>query len=89
VFRRGRIVDHLDVKDTDGQYVVAYITGAEFEGSAQVVFNLGIPFFLPVWRRVLVVVVAIAWGLLEFANGQFFWGIVFVGMGSIATWKFG
>ena len=82
-------MDHLDVKDTDGQYVVAYITGAEFEGSAQVVFNLGIPFFLPVWRRVLVVVVAIAWGLFEFANGQFFWGIVFVGMGSIATWKFG
>ena len=38
VFRRGRIVDHLDVKDTDGQDVVAYITGAktgaEFEGSA-------------------------------------------------------
>ena len=66
MFRRGRIVDHLDVKDTDGQYVVAYITGAktgaEFEGSAQVVFNLGVPFFLPVWRHILVVVVAIAWG---------------------------
>lgn len=38
VFRRGRIVANLDVKDTDGQDVVAYITGAktgaEFEGAA-------------------------------------------------------
>lgn len=38
VFRRGRIVANLDVNDTDGQDVVAYITGAktgaEFEGAA-------------------------------------------------------
>jgi len=38
VFRRGRVVANLDVKDTDGQDVVAYITGAktgaEFEGAA-------------------------------------------------------
>ena len=38
VFRRGRIVANLDKADTDGQDVVAYITGAktqpEFEGAA-------------------------------------------------------
>ncbi|GLQ36009.1 sugar ABC transporter ATP-binding protein [Amylibacter marinus] len=38
VFRRGRMVADLDVKETDGQDVVAYITGAktgaQFEGAA-------------------------------------------------------
>jgi fructose transport system ATP-binding protein len=38
VFRRGRIVANLDVKETDGNDVVSYITGAktgaEFEGAA-------------------------------------------------------
>ena len=38
VFRRGRIVANLNVDETDGQDVVAYITGAktgaEFEGAA-------------------------------------------------------
>ncbi len=38
VFRRGRIVANLNKEDTDGQDVVAYITGAktgaEFEGAA-------------------------------------------------------
>jgi len=38
VFRRGRVVANLNVNDTDGQDVVAYITGAktgaEYEGAA-------------------------------------------------------
>jgi fructose transport system ATP-binding protein len=38
VFRCGRIVANLNVDETDGQDVVAYImgakTGAEFEGAA-------------------------------------------------------
>lgn len=38
VFRRGRVVANLNVSETDGQDVVAYITGAktgaEFEGAA-------------------------------------------------------
>ena len=38
VFRRGRMVANLNKEDTDGQDVVAYITGAktgpEFEGAA-------------------------------------------------------
>lgn len=38
VFRRGRVVANLNVNETDGQDVVAYITGAktgaEFEGAA-------------------------------------------------------
>ena len=38
VFRRGRIVANLDRNETDGQDLVAYITGAktgtEYEGAA-------------------------------------------------------
>lgn len=52
-------------------------------------FNLAVPFFLPVWRRICAVMVAIVWGLFELSTGAVFWGIIFLGMGSIAAWKFG
>ena len=51
-------------------------------------FDLAVPFFLPVWRRVLAVVVPILWSFVEFNNGHPFWGLIFVGLGSIAAWKF-
>lgn len=35
------------------------------------------PFFKPLWRRVLTVVAPAAWALVEFANGQTGWAIVF------------
>ena len=52
-------------------------------------FDLEIPFFLPVWRRIAAVTVAVAWGLFELSTGAVFWGMIFVGMGGIAAWKFG
>ncbi len=51
-------------------------------------FDLAIPFFLPVWRRVLAVVVPILWAMVEFSTGEAFWGLIFLGLGGIAGWKF-
>ncbi|NSX53658.1 hypothetical protein [Parasulfitobacter algicola] len=51
-------------------------------------FELGVPFFLPVWRRVSVVAIAIGWGLFELWKGEPFWAIIFIGMGGFAAWKF-
>lgn len=51
-------------------------------------FDVDIPFFLPLWRRVVAVGFAIGWGLFEFSTGAIFWGLIFVGMGAIAGWRF-
>lgn len=51
-------------------------------------FDLQQDFFLPVWRRVAVVVVCIAWGIVEFMTAAPFWGIIFGGMGVFAAWQF-
>jgi|TARA_B110000211_G_scaffold21681_1_gene22455 hypothetical protein len=50
--------------------------------------DVEIPFFLPVWRRYLVIAVAVCWGLFEISTGALFWGMIFVGMGSIVGWRF-
>ena len=51
-------------------------------------FDLAVPFFLPVWRRVVTVVVPILWAIMEFANGAAFWGLIFLALGGIAIWQF-
>jgi hypothetical protein len=51
-------------------------------------FDVEIPFFLPVWRRFAVVAVAVCWGLFEISTGALFWGMIFVGMGSMVGWRF-
>ena len=51
-------------------------------------FDLEVPFFLPVYRRVLAVVVPILWSFFEFSNGAVFWGLIFVGLGGIAAYRF-
>jgi hypothetical protein len=51
-------------------------------------FDLATPFFLPMWRRVLAVVVPIAWSFFEFSTANYFWGLIFVGLGGIALFKF-
>mgnify|MGYP001823100026 CR=1 FL=1 len=50
-------------------------------------FNLQVPFFYPLWRRIAVVAVALAWALFEFASGAPFWGFVFAAMGVFAAWE--
>ncbi|SMX42641.1 hypothetical protein OCA8868_02804 [Octadecabacter ascidiaceicola] len=51
-------------------------------------FDVDVPFFLPVWRRIAVVAVAVLWGLFEVSTGAMFWGLIFIGMGAIVGWRF-
>jgi hypothetical protein len=46
------------------------------------------PFFRPLWRRIAVVVVCVAWMVLEFATGQPFWGTSAAGMTGYAVWVY-
>lgn len=50
-------------------------------------FDLQVPFFIPLWRRVAVVTIALAWAIFEFANGAPFWGFIFGAMGVFAAWE--
>lgn len=49
-------------------------------------FDFNDPFFRPFWLRLLVVTVATAWGVLEFVNGETFWGMLFLGIAAVAFW---
>jgi len=51
-------------------------------------FDLQAPFFLPVWRRVVVATICIGWAVFEFATGAPFWGVLFGAIGSFAVWQF-
>lgn len=45
------------------------------------------PFFKPLWRRILTVVAPVAWGLVEFSNGEAGWAIVFIGAAAYAGYE--
>ncbi len=51
-------------------------------------FDLAVPFFLPMWRRVVTAGLPLLWAMVEFANGAPFWALLFVALGGIAIWKF-
>lgn len=51
-------------------------------------FDVDVPFFIPVWRRIAVLVIAFGWGLFELSTGAIFWGMIFVGIGAISAWRF-
>ena len=51
------------------------------------VFDLQVPFFLPVWRRILLLVVCFGWCIFEFATGSSFWGMIFGALGGYALWQ--
>ena len=51
-------------------------------------FDVAVPFFLPVWRRILAVTIPVLWGLFEFSAAEPLWRLIFVGMGGIAGWRF-
>lgn len=46
------------------------------------------PFFIPMYRRVLVVVFCLGWSVMEFSNGAPFWGILFGAIGLYCGWVF-
>jgi hypothetical protein len=50
--------------------------------------DLQVPFFLPVWRRVAVIVLCALWGIVEISNGAIFWAVLFWGAGGLALWQF-
>jgi hypothetical protein len=49
--------------------------------------DLQVPFFLPVWRRVVLVGVCFVWGILELIAGTSFWGAIVAGLGCYAAWQ--
>lgn len=51
-------------------------------------FDLRHPFFRPLWRRVLVTVLCLAWAAVEFAGGAAFWGTLFAGIGALCVYEF-
>lgn len=46
-------------------------------------FNVQTPFFIPLWRRIVVVVLTLGWALVELAGGQVFWAMIF---GAAGLW---
>lgn len=51
-------------------------------------FDLQVPFFFPVWRRVLLVAVCFAWCIVEFFTANPVWGLMFGALGGYALWCF-
>lgn len=51
--------------------------------------DLDHPFFIPLWRRVLIVAVCLGWAVFEFVGtGSPLWGILFGAVGLYAGWHF-
>ena len=46
------------------------------------------PFFRPLWRRIAVVAVCVAWAALEFASGSHLWGFIMLGFAAYGFWQF-
>ncbi len=44
------------------------------------------PFYRPLWVRLLIVVFAFGWALVELANGAIFWAALFAAIGAYAAW---
>ena len=51
-------------------------------------FELRVPFFKPLSRRIFTVVLFFGFGSLEFANNAVIWGIGFFALGSLAAYQF-
>lgn len=51
-------------------------------------FDLHIPFFLPLWRRLLVTAIACGWALFELLTGAIGWAILFGAVGALCLQQF-
>ena len=51
-------------------------------------FELRVPFFRPLWRRVIVVLLCFGWGMFEFSNNATVWGAGFFAMGALSAYQF-
>ncbi|SFB70798.1 hypothetical protein [Tropicimonas isoalkanivorans] len=45
------------------------------------------PFFAPLWRRVVIVAVTLAWSVFEFVAGSPFWGILVGAIGIYCVYQ--
>ncbi|MGR3662638.1 MAG: DUF3329 domain-containing protein [Paracoccaceae bacterium] len=52
------------------------------------ILGLQKPFFRPVWRRVAIVVICLAWGTFEYLGGYPAWGVLFIAIGIYSGWTF-
>ena len=46
------------------------------------------PMFRPLWVRVLIVAVCLAWALVEYRTGSELWAMLFLGLGVYAAYNF-
>ena len=51
-------------------------------------FDLRVPFFQPMWRRVVTVLICFGWGMFEFSTGATIWAMIFGAMGATALYQF-
>ena len=51
-------------------------------------FDVRSPFFVPVWRRVVVVALVLGWALLELSRGSPGWAAFFAAAGLWCGWQF-
>jgi hypothetical protein len=51
-------------------------------------FDLQIPFFRPLWRRILLVALCLGWGVVELSFAAYFWATIFIGVGLYASYEF-
>ena len=52
------------------------------------ILNLQLDFFLPLWRRVLLVTACATWALVEFVFGADLWGVIVGSVAVSAAWQF-
>ena len=51
-------------------------------------FELRVPLFRPMWRRVALVVALFGWGAFEYSNQNAIWAMVFWAVGVLAVYQF-
>ncbi len=49
-------------------------------------FDFSHPFFRPLWRRIVIVAVALGWALFEAVTGSPGWALIFGALGAVALW---
>ena len=51
-------------------------------------FNVQSAFFIPLWRRILVVAVSAAWAIFELAMGEPLWSVLFFAIAIYCGYQF-
>lgn len=51
-------------------------------------FSVEHPFFLPLWRRILLVAAIFGWTIVEIRMGAVFWAALFIAIGLWCSWSF-